>query len=660
MSAGEVLHRLTQAAQSTTEQWASARTLEVPTPVIGSSAPRFIHADVGIAPAPYVRRADEYLADKFSFFALEGCQLGHPPQWNRDPLTGRVAPQQRAATLDYRDERLVGNIKYLWEPNRHLHLPTFAQAYALTQDARYLEAFRTHLDSWFAQCPHGIGAHWTSSLELAIRLINWSFAWQLLGGTSSPLFAGAAGESFRKRWLDSIFLHARAIMRKLSRYSSANNHLIGEVAGVWVASVTWDYWPQMRVWGQRAQQILTDEAFTQNCADGGNREQAFSYQQFVLDFLLIAGLAGRAAGRDFIPEYWSRIEGMITFIASMTDVAGHMPMVGDADDGFVVDLAAQGGGFDNFQSLLATGALLFDRPDLARKARTLDDKTRWLLGEQRGAQWERLKTTPTTVSLPRAFANSGYYILGDRLDTADEVRMLVDAGPLGYLSIAAHGHADALSFTLNVAGEEVLVDPGTFAYHTQPQWRRYFRATRAHNTVSVDGLDQSRQSGNFMWSVHAQTRCEVFEVNANSQRFVGSHDGFRQQGVPVTHRRTIAYDASRRIFEIEDVIEGEGEHSIARHWHFAEHLDPRVEGNTVTVQASRFTIRLIAAEMPQAKTYRGGTADEGGWVSRRFDRKVPSTSVEWLDQITGPTVLRTRIEIMGVHTELTESTEFTE
>src|SRR5206468_507056 len=81
----------------------------------------------------------------------------------------------------------------------------------------------------------------------------------------------------------------------------------------------------------------------------------------------------------------------------------------------------------------------------------------------------------------------GYYILGADFDTPNEIRAVVDAGPLGYTAIAAHGHADALSFTLSVGGSEFLIDPGTCAYHTQERWRQYFRGTAAHNTLRVDG-----------------------------------------------------------------------------------------------------------------------------------------------------------------------------
>ena len=33
----------------------------------------------------------------------------------------------------------------------------------------------------FAACPYRMGANWASSLEAAMRLANWSAAWQLLG-----------------------------------------------------------------------------------------------------------------------------------------------------------------------------------------------------------------------------------------------------------------------------------------------------------------------------------------------------------------------------------------------------------------------------------------------------------------------------------------------
>ena len=89
---------------------------------------RFLPPFVSLSPDALIAAAERVLAGRYSFFDLEDCDLGDPPQWNRDPLTHRVAATRRASAIDYRDERVVGNIKYLWEANRHLHLVTLAQA----------------------------------------------------------------------------------------------------------------------------------------------------------------------------------------------------------------------------------------------------------------------------------------------------------------------------------------------------------------------------------------------------------------------------------------------------------------------------------------------------------------------------------------------------
>ena len=661
MSAAELAYRLGQAARSTQDRIVRTHEAPVPRPSTAHSSPPYVHVPTGIDASSYIAAADRILAGRYSMFHLDDVALGSPITWNRDPLTGTEAPLLPAGSLDYRDERLVGNIKYLWEPNRHLHVATLAQAFALSGERAYAEAVRTHIDSWIEQCPPGRGPNWSSSLELGIRLINWSIAWQLLGGYGAPLFADTSGRAFRERWLESIYRHARAIVRKLSRYSSANNHLIGETAGVYIASVTWRYWPQMRVWGLECKEILAQEAIVQNAEDGGNKEQAFSYQQFVLDFLLLAGLSARAAHDDFEPDYWQRIERMMEFLAAMMDAAGNVPMIGDADDGYVVRLepdktwleaptSAQrpAEGSDNYRSLLATGAVLFNRADFARKVRRLDDKTRWLLPAESLRAFERLAASPGPAIARREFPQSGYYILGSKFDTPDEVRMIVDAGPLGYLSIAAHGHADALSIVLSVGGEEVLIDPGTYAYHTEPEWRRYFRSTRAHNTIVVDDCDQSTQSGNFMWSRHAIARCLHFGEHGGVQRFLGEHDGYCALGEPIEHQREILYDPTLCVFTIKDILEGEGSHEVCQRWHFSEHVEAIAREDEIGVTTTRHRVRIVPQSMPaHVAVHRGGTPEEGGWVSRRFGHKEPATTVAWRYAAQGRTVLTTHIYVEG-------------
>ena len=605
---------------------------------------RFLPPFVSLSPDTLIAAADRLLAGRYSFFDLADCDLGDPPQWNRDPLTHRVAGMRRAEAIDYRDERVVGNIKYLWEANRHLHLATLAQASSLTGDPRYALAIRAQVDSWIEQCPAGRGPNWCSSLELGIRLINWSIAWQLIGGSRSRLFADEEGTAFRDRWLKSIYEQARTIVDNLSRFSSANNHLIGEAAGVYIAASTWPMWPQMRAWGERCREILEAECHKQNAPDGGNREQAFGYQTFVLDFLLLSGLAARARGEDFSPLYWRRLEVMIDFLASMTSFSGQLPMVGDADDGYVVRLATEPG-FSPHSSLIATGAILFDRPDLAVKAGTADSKTVTLLGVSAVRTLARLKQRGRAGFRPRMqFTEAGYYLMGAGFETPDEVRLLVDAGPLGYLSIAAHGHADALSFLLSIGDREILVDPGTYSYHTDPAWRRYFRSTRAHNTVAIDGEDQSLQAGNFMWTDHARARCIEFEAGATRQRFVGEHQGYERLEDPVVHRREITFDADQQLIDVSDLLRCSGEHRAMRAWHFSEHCQVERQGAGLRVVNGHAQVYFEPLEpLERLEIHRGGTPSQGGWVSRSFGSKQPATTVLWFSRVGGDTVLRTRI-----------------
>ena len=641
MSGAEVAYRFTRGVRTISAPFTLH---ELPPRDAFATDLRFLPPFVALTPDALLAAAERVLAGHFTFFDLEDCDLGDPPNWNRDPLTRRNAGQRRATAIDYRDEREVGNIKYLWEANRHLHLPTLAQAYALTGDARYALGIQNHVDSWIEQCPPGRGPNWVSALELGIRLINWSISWQLLGGLRSRLFTTDSGAAFRDRWLRAIYEQARMIAGNLSRFSSANNHLIGEAAGVYIAASTWPLWPQMRSWGERCRELLEEECQRQNAPDGGNREQAFAYQTFVLDFLLIAGLAARARGEDFSPIYWRRLEVMTDFLASMTGISGTMPMVGDGDDGYVVKLATEPG-FSPVNSLIATGAVLFDRPDLAVKAGGIDSKSITLLGVQAVRRFSQIRALGRHGFRPRQqFTESGYYLMGTAFESPDEVRLLIDAGPLGYLSLAAHGHADALSFTLNVGDREILVDPGTYAYHTDPAWRRYFRSTRAHNTVEVDGLDQSVQAGNFMWTDHANARCIEFDCGPGAQHFIGEHDGYRRLPDPVVHRREVVFDPDRRIFDLADMLRCEREHAVRRIWHFAENCQVETVGRELhVINGTAKVIFQPQEDLERVDIYRGGSADQGGWISRRFGHKVPCTTVVWKSRISGATVLRTRI-----------------
>jgi Heparinase II/III-like protein/Heparinase II/III N-terminus len=607
----------------------------------------------------YRRAADRILDGMFDVFALRGAQLGFPPRWNVDPRTGIEAPLVFGKDLNYRDPALVGDIKYLWEPNRHLELVTLAQAWHLTREERYALGCRTLLDSWFSQCPYPRGVNWCVSLEHAVRLVNWSFAWFLLGGEAAVIFEGEAGQAFRQRWLESIYQHCHFIPRHWSRHSSANNHLLGEATGLFVGALTWPLWRESAEWTRQARAELEREALAQTFADGVNKEQAIWYHHAVADMMLVAGLVARANDSDFGKEYWGRLEVMLEFVASVMDVGGNVPLIGDADEGVLVRFAPEQGGTgpgvgapaadaDVFRSLLATGAVLFERPALKAKSGVFDDKSRWLLGDAGAAAYARIDAS-RAFPVRRAFPEGGYFILGEDFETPREVRLVADAGPLGYLAIAAHGHADALAFTLSVGGKPILVDPGTFSYSSQP-WRRYFRSTAAHNTVVVDDQDQSDYGGSFLWLEHANAVVETFRASGDEQTLTAHHDGYRRLSDPVRHRRTWRYTAGIASLAVTDELACSGAHSIAIYWHFAPECTVVVEGNSVI--ASRDGVRVIIGcrdgSQAPLKTEIVRAREEElplGWFSKGFDIKEPAPTAVFAGTIQGNAILRTSVTI---------------
>lgn len=648
MGPGEITWRVMTAVHTKLEQngWYLATEPPHPEPHFGKAWLSELPKDFD--QSLYLQAAEQILAGKFDIFAMHGAELGFPPEWNRDPKTGILAPLSFGKTLDYRDESLVGNIKYLWEPNRHYELVTLAQAWYLSGDEKYAQACADLLSSWFEQAPYPQGICWSSSLENAVRLSNWAVAWHLLGAEKSPIFHGPLGVLLRQRWLNSIYQHCHFIASHFSLHSSANNHLLGEYMGLFIGACTWPCWADSEKWRNLAKQGLEEQALLQNADDGVNLEQGIWYHHEVADMLLLNGLIGRANGMEFSAQFWHRLESMLEFVEAIMDVAGHVPMIGDSDDALMVRFSRQTN-FDAFRSLLATGAVLFHRPDFKAKSAGYEDKSRWLLGDAAAVEFAEIGSPDPAVYEPRReFPQGGYFVLGDHFDTAQEVKIVADAGPLGYLSIAAHGHADALAFTLSVAGQPILIDPGTYAYHTEQKWRDYFRGTSAHNTVRVDGIDQSEPGGNFMWLKKATAEREDWVSDAVHDQLVAVHDGYLRLDDPVLHRRTITYLKEDFTILVHDVLDSDEEHELEFFWHFDDACQVHIDGDKVLVQCGKVKLMMTQADdthIGLPKLFVGSEAPEAGWISRHFDVKVASPTVVWQEKVHGCVQRTTTIKI---------------
>lgn len=570
-----------------------------------------------------IAAADAVVAHRFSFLNLERVDVGNPVDWNRDHETGTPAPLGFAAAIDYRDPRIAGDAKLVWEPSRHLQLATLGRAFRATGDVAYAREGLRQIESWIAQCPFGSGMQWRSPLELAIRAINWT--WFLALIAPSGLLAGAP----LARLLHVLDAHVQDITRKYSRGSSANNHRIGEAAGVFVACSCLPYLSHARDHVAESARILEEEILAQNHPDGGNGEQAFGYHVFVMQFLLAAAYVARATKHRFSDAYMDRLDAMLNFADELT-AAGPAPMYGDADDGYVLDLGdrARGG-----RELLGVGDCLRDRPP-----RESSEPTSWLFPDAPAP------TRPRRPLQSRAFPDTGLCLLqwGDAA-AGDAVSLTFDCGPLGFGTLAAHGHADALAFTLRAFGDDVFVDPGTYDYFRFPDWREYFRSTRAHNTITIDDVDQSVMVGPFMWGARAAVRGVEWTQGA-SARVSAEHDGYRRLPDPVSHRRSIEMRAAERLFTIVDFLQMAAEHQVAMRFHVSERATVRrLDGHRFQIATARAIVELALDARTEIAVLEASKQPRGGWMSRGYHRLAPAATIVASLTASGPLQLESRI-----------------
>ncbi|NNF49166.1 MAG: alginate lyase family protein [Woeseiaceae bacterium] len=573
-----------------------------------------------------VTAAERTLDDRLSYFDLEDQFLGAPIEWQRDWSSGKAAELRLSHLTDYRDFADAGDCKLVWEPNRHHQLVVLARAWRITGKRRYARKVVDLALDWIEQNPFGYGMNWKSGLELGVRLINWVWAIDLIRD------AEVCSNDEWSKLLRCVYLLIWDTRRRYSQGSSANNHLVGEVAGVYVACRYFRDFPRADAWSAEAADILERELFLQSFADGCTREHAFGYQFFVLQFYSLCLVAGSRSGAPLSPEFGARLHAMYRFMADVCRDTGSQPEFGDADDGYVLDL----GDHPRAEAapLIAVGAALFDDATLAAPSET----AWWLFGEEAGAG-----SSPEPARTSGAYRESGYFVL--RSTAADvPTRVFFDCAELGFGSIAAHGHADCLSFSMAVNGREILVDPGTYDYYTYPKWRDYFRSTRAHNTVSIDGEDQSEMLGSFLWGRRANATLLDWQDGERSVTVTAEHDGYTFLDDPVVHRRSLTLDKETGGVDILDTLACAGRHEALVCFHVAPGCDVTDDGGEVLITRGGERVRIAAAD-GKFEVVRASEEGMSGWVGESYHRKSPGVSVFLVVHVDGNTEIRTRIKV---------------
>ena len=457
-------------------------------------------------------------------------------------------------SLDYKQRDDLGDARTNWEKNRHFDWALLAKAYYVTKEEKYFLELKDTVNSWMQKNPFLYGISWTSAMEFAIRSINWIFA---------LAFVQKSGRDMPEL-RNGIINITDYLTKHYSRFSSANNHLLVEATAIGLAGYAFDN----NQWKELACNILSEELEKQNYSDGVNKELSLHYQTFGMEaYLLLMHVMQKHNDTEW-NQWIPMLKKEAEFVAHSSWREKTICEFGDDDEGKILDL--QGGEWHQWDyvlqlSSLVTGVRYSD-------FETLYENINWLFTRD---EIEEIRTKPLyDASRSRCFEVGGNTFIRDK---QNRILIGIDHAELGFGSIAAHGHADALSFQMLIDGKVVFADPGTYIYHCDIEHRNSFRKTINHNTLCVEGKDQSKMLGAFMWGERANCKLEEWHPSENKDVLVASHDGYK----PLIHKRKFEFDKNNNVFYILDSVSANKEYAVTF-----------MLGNHVAVEASDANVHL--------------------------------------------------------------------
>ena len=263
-------------------------------------------------------------------------------------------------------------------------------------------------------------------------------------------------EAFCQKMLNSMFEQHRFLARHLET-DLLGNHYFENLKALILSSL---FWGDVQT-EQTALHLFRCQCEEQFFPDGMHCERSPMYHALMTEAVLRTAAALQGAGRDvtwMIPV----IESMLSAALTLQEGLARFPLFQDCGINVAKSLRA----------LLACGETYFGVQPKARQA----------------------------------LSDSGFYVF-----THGDYRLVVDVfGPNPSYN-PGHAHCGAMGFELFRFGKPYLIQCGTYAY--QDESRAFFRSTAAHNTVMLNGHEQSQCWDVFRVARRASVR--VIDVREN-------------------------------------------------------------------------------------------------------------------------------------------------
>ncbi|MBP0725119.1 alginate lyase family protein [Bacillus sp. RG28] len=516
----------------------------------------------------------------FNLLGSGDKNLGEKLPWNEDFKTGFIWDNQFYKDIEIIDLKNNADVKVPWELSRSQHIATLGKAYWLTSNEKYAIEFKDQLLDWIKNNPVEMSVNWTCTMDVAIRAVNWIIGHYFFQDSK------VLNEKF---WLDfnkSLYLHGKFIYKNLeNKDGHTGNHYLSNIVGlIWIGL----YFRELNIpsaknqnqpkhWLEYGLKEIEKEMNVQVNKDGTNYEASTAYHRLVTELFLLTTILCTKNNLTFSKEFIERLEKMCEFILHLTQPNGKSPIIGDADDGRLTIFSNYAKwDKDDFRHLLAVGGEYFNRDDFRYFGSSFKEDALWINGD--------LNSSDSNPVLPsRSYENGGYYILRN-----ERAYCSIRCGENSFRGEGVHSHNDQLSFTLNIDGEDIFVDPGAFIYTGDYKLRNLFRSTKMHNTLEIPGYEQNDFDSENLFYMKEQTFSECLEVDTN--KFVGQHHGYVNK-CGVIHKRSFLL-GEKSIELKEELIGAKNQSSYKLNFILDSQTSINLSKNYIVIQKGDLTLMI--------------------------------------------------------------------
>ena len=481
-------------------------------------------------------------------FSSTQVNYKNPIDWQLNPLTGKACDKDKKwfTIPDFEPER--GDIKVVWEISRFSHFFILARAFLLTENIKYVDAFKTQLSDWIKNNPYSYGANYKCGQECSLRMMSCLLV--------LPVFADFLDEKDENNVKELV---GRCYKKILSNFFYAyrcqkNNHAVSEAVGMIVGS--WCCRDEARL--KKAYKILDKIIDNQFTADGGYVQQSFNYQRLALQDIEAALSASRKTGLCLSDNSLKKIKLSVLQMYQCQDESGDMPNYGANDGALIFPVTSCG--YRDFRPVVNTVYALLTNSRMINSG-IYDEELYWFGGEKAlPAKGIHKKSS--------AFPETGLYTLRNEKFWA----MIV--------SKSKTNHMDQNHIDIWADGINVLCDSGTYSY-ADDKGRELF-STKAHNTAFCGKKEQINRLGFF--AVYGQPeRLNIKADEAEVKSIVKFKSGY-------THSRTVTI--TDKGFVLTDEIDGDEKCGIT----FNTPCDVKLTQNEATLYNNQKSVCRIKTD----------------------------------------------------------------